>query len=255
MLMLILSPSKTMDFSRPTVLKNHTIPSFLKESQELIDILKQIDIRDLMKLMKLSPSLAEMNHERHTNWRVPFPEDKSLPAILAFKGDVYEGLRAEKFTISDFEFSMKHLRIVSGLYGLLRPLDLMMPYRLEMNTNLKNSRGKNLYKFWGNTITEELKKAMKENNANVLINLASSEYFKAINQKLISLPIITPVFLQSKGDKSSAVSMYTKKARGMMSRYIISNRISKADDIKSFNIDGYTFDQNMSSENNWFFSR
>ncbi|PKP18173.1 MAG: peroxide stress protein YaaA [Bacteroidetes bacterium HGW-Bacteroidetes-21] len=254
-MMLVLSPSKTMDFSRTSVMKNYTIPSFLKESQELIDILKQISVTDLMKLMKLSSSLAELNHERHQSWRVPFPEEKSRPAIFAFKGDVYEGLRAENFTVSDLEFSMKHLRILSGLYGLLRPLDLMMPYRLEMNTNLKNSQGKNLYKFWGDKITDEINKSMKEQGIHYLVNLASTEYFKAINQKLINVPVVSPVFIEKDHGRNTIVGIHTKKARGMMTHYIISNRITDAEDIKSFDRDGYQFDPKNSTELTWFFSR
>ncbi len=254
-MLILLSPSKTLDYKRLYPIKNNSIPSFLKESQELIDILKQLNKDDLKRMMKISEPLAQLNIERIHQWRIPFPENLIKPAIIAFKGDVYEGLRADKFTESDLTFSMKHLRILSGLYGLLRPLDSIMAYRLEMGISLKNSIGKNLYKFWGYKITLELNKAMAENNNNHVINLASAEYFKVINQKKLNFPIITPVFKELKSGSPVVVSIHAKRARGLLSNFIITNRLSKIEAIKEFNLEGYFFHPDYSTDNEWVFVR
>jgi hypothetical protein len=255
MLKILLSPSKTMDFKRPSVIKNHTIPSFIKESSELIDILKGLTREDLIKLMKISPSLAEMNRIRFRRWNFPFPEGEARPAVLAFRGDVYEGLRADKFTASDLEFAMKQVRILSGLYGLLRPLDMIMPYRLEMGTRLENEKGKNLYKFWGDKITSEINRSIKESGATHVINLASAEYFKAVQLKKLSHPLISPVFMEFKGSRYEVVAIHAKRARGLMTRFIITNRITTPEQMFEFSEEGYGYHAAMSDENTMVFVR
>lgn len=255
MLKVLLSPSKTMDFKRPYSIKNNTIPVFIKESQELADIVRNLKKADLIKLMKLSPSLADENFKRFRRWKFPYPEDSARPAILAFKGDVYEAMRADKFTASDLEFAMKQVRILSGLYGLLRPLDMIMPCRLEMGTKLANSKGRNLYKFWGDKITNEINNSIKETGASHVINLASAEYIKAVQVKKLIKPLIFPVFTESGGKKHEVVGINSKHTRGLMTRYIINNRIKDAEEIKEFNAERYAFDPDLSDESNWFFSR
>jgi len=255
MLKVLLSPSKTMDFKLQCTVKNNSIPVFIKESQELIDILRQLDKDELIKLMKISPSLASINYQRFKNWHFPFINGEALPAVFAFKGDVYEGLRADKFTLSDLEFAMKKIRIISGLYGLLRPLDLIMPYRLEMGTKLHNSKGKNLYKFWGDKITTEINKSVEETGANHIINLASAEYFKAINVKKLHKPLITPVFMEAKGGNYEVVGVHAKRARGLMASFIITNRIVNVEDLKEFKSEKYNYTSSMSTEYDWVFSR
>jgi len=252
-MLVILSPSKTLDYNSAWNLKNYTIPTFLKESLELNDILKQLNVEDLMKLMKISNSIAQLNFHRINDWRIPFSEEKAKPAILAFKGDVYEGLKADNFTLSDFEFSMKKLRILSGLYGILRPLDLIMPYRLEMGITLKNSKGKNLYKFWSDLITAELNKIMKNNSQELLVNLASAEYFKVINTKNIEKQIITPVFKELVDGKYVVIGIKAKKARGLMANYIIRNRISDIEKLKEFSKSGYYFNPDFSNNSELVF--
>jgi len=255
MLTILLSPSKTMDFKRPCVVKNNTIPSFINESQQLINLLKELDKDELIRLMKVSPSIANENFIRFRKWCFPFPEDQARPAVMAFKGDVYEGLKAEKFTASDLEFAMRHLRIISALYGLLRPLDLIMPYRLEMSVRLANSNGRTLYKYWGDKITDEVNKLMKENGSAFLVNLSSSEYFKSINLKKINRPVITPVFMEKNGNGYETIGIHSKRARGMMSRFLIMNRIRESEEIKEFCDENYKFNKGLSEENNWIFTR
>lgn len=255
MLKILLSPSKTMDFSRSCTVKNYTIPAFIKESQELIDLLKELGESDIEKLMKISPSLATLNYKRILQWRFPYPEGTARRAMLAFKGDVYEGLRAEKFTVSDLEFAMKSVRILSGLYGLLRPLDLIMAYRLEMGTKLENPQGRTLYKFWGSKITDEINKSIRESGATHVINLASAEYYKAVNLKKLSRPVITPVFMERKNGGFEVVGIHAKRARGLMTRFIIMNRITTPEDLKEFGDEQYFFNPDLSEESNWVFTR
>jgi uncharacterized protein len=255
MLKILLSPSRTMDFKRPYSIKNNTIPIFIKESQEIIEILKGLKKADLEKLMKVSPSLADENYKRFRRWKFPYPEDSARPAFIAFKGDVYEAMRADKFTASDLEFAMKQVKILSGLYGLLRPLDMIMPYRLEMGTKLINAKGRNLYKFWGDKITDEINNSVKETGASYVINLASVEYFKSVQVKKLTKPLISLVFTEIVGKKQEVFGIHSKRARGLMTRFIINNRIKEAEDIKEFNVEKYEFNPYLSDENNWVFSR
>jgi len=255
MLKILLSPSKTMDFSAPCLVKNYTIPAFIKESQELIDILKELSEKDLIHLMKISPALASLNRKRFRQWKFPYPEASARRAIFAFKGDVYEGLRADKFTVSDLDFAMKSVRILSGLYGLLRPLDLIMPYRLEMGIKLENPYGRTLYKFWGSKPTDEINKSAKETGATHIINLASTEYFKAVIPKKLKQPIITPVFMERKNGSFEVVGIHAKRARGLMTRFIVTNRITRPDDLKNFSDEHYFFNPDISDESTWAFTR
>jgi cytoplasmic iron level regulating protein YaaA (DUF328/UPF0246 family) len=205
--------------------------------------------------MGLSDNLGALNYERFQAWDRPFTEDNAKPAILAFKGDVYKGLDADSMTEKQLEWAQGHLRILSGLYGLLRPMDLMQPYRLEMGTKFANQRGKDLYQFWGNIITDEINSLLSNAKSPVLLNLASNEYFKSVQQKNIAGRIVTPVFMDKKGDKYKIISFYAKKARGLMSAFIIKNKITAVDGIKKFNVDGYSFNSAMTDGDSWVFIR
>lgn len=251
----LISPAKTLDFeTQPSTTKSST-PESLKHSKELVDILKQESAAKLSKLMGISPKLAELNVERFKTWKTPFTCENSKQAILAFKGDVYLGLNAEKYSLRDFNFAQKHLRILSGLYGALKPLDLIQPYRLEMGTRLKTRHGKNLYQFWGDRITQCIQCELQSHKNKTLVNLASNEYFKSVNSKLLESPVVTPVFKDYSKGTYKVMSFFAKKARGTMTSYIINNRIDKPDQIKDFDVDGYRFDANYSSDQEWVFTR
>lgn len=251
----LISPAKTLDFeTQPSTIKSST-PESLKHSKELVDILKQESAAKLSKLMGISPKLAELNVERFKTWKTPFTCENSKQAILAFKGDVYLGLNAEKYSLRDFNFAQKHLRILSGLYGALKPLDLIQPYRLEMGTRLKTRHGKNLYQFWGDRITQSIQCELQGHKNKTLINLASNEYFKSVNSKLLESPVVTPVFKDYSKGTYKVMSFFAKKARGTMTSYIVNNRIDKPDRIKDFDVDGYRFDSNYSSDQEWVFTR
>ena len=252
---LVISPAKTLDFESAPVTKTHSNPSFLANSQQLIDQLKELSQADVASLMKLSDKLAALNVARFGSWETPFTPENAKQAILAFKGDVYTGLDAEHFSEDDFSFAQDHLRILSGLYGLLKPLDLIQPYRLEMGTKFANSRGKNLYEFWDMLLTDTLNKEFSNKKEPVLINLASNEYFKAIKVKSLQAEIITPVFKDWKNGQYKMISFYAKKARGLMAAYIIKNRLKDPEQLKCFDSEGYYFSQEQSTGNEWFFLR
>jgi uncharacterized protein len=254
-MLIVISPAKTLDYETPPVTKSHTKPAMLKQSQALIDILRNYSALDLAELMKLSMKLAELNFERYHEWKPPFNTKNAKQAVLAMKGDVYTGLDAESLTEADFEFAQQHLRILSGLYGVLRPLDLMQPYRLEMGTKLPNPQGSDLYSFWGEAITHAVNKALKAQGDDILINLASNEYFKSIKPKLIEGRLITPQFKEKKDGTYRMIGVYAKRARGLMSRYIIENRLQDADEIKGFKTDGYRFSKQQSKDDQWVFIR
>ena len=205
--------------------------------------------------MGLSDKLGALNYERFQEWQTPFSTDNAKQAILAFKGDVYQGLDAENMSSEELNWAQDNLRILSGLYGLLRPLDLMQPYRLEMGTKFANNRGANLYQFWGDIITKQLNKLLSASPKSVLINLASNEYFKSVQSKNLDAEIITPVFMDQKGDKYKIISFFAKRARGLMSAFIIKNKISDPQQLKTFDIDGYKYNAAMSEGNKWVFCR
>ena len=254
-MLMVIPPAKTLDFETPAKTKVSTQPDFLDQSQLLIDQLRELSPSDISGLMSISDKLGNLNFDRFLNWHTPFDVDNAKQAVLAFKGDVYTGLDAESFNGKDFKFAQKHLRILSGLYGLLRPLDYIQPYRLEMGTKFANEGGDNLYQFWGEQITDAMNAQLKKSNSEVLLNLASNEYFKSIQQKNINADIITPVFKDLKNGKYKIISFYAKKARGLMSAYVIKNQLTDVEDIKQFDTDGYRYNAAMSSAREWVFTR
>ncbi len=254
MLMLI-SPAKKLDVETPPVIKKSTQATMLDDAELLIDELRKLAPQDVSALMGISDKLGLLNYQRYQDWQQPFSGDNAKQALLSFKGDVYVGLDAESFSSQDFSFAQKHLRILSGLYGLLRPLDLMQAYRLEMGTRFQNSRGKDLYQFWGSKITDEINSQLKNNKSDHLVNLASNEYFKSVKPKELKSEIITPIFKDCKNGQYKIISFYAKKARGLMANYIIKNKITQAEDIKAFDLEGYEYSEALSKGNDWIFTR
>ncbi len=254
-MLIVISPAKTLDFETPATTKKHTTPDFLEHSQVLLEQLRTLSPADIADLMGVSDKIAVLNYDRFQRWQAPFDTGNAKQAVLAFKGDVYTGLDAADFTTLEFNFAQKHLRILSGLYGMLRPLDLMQAYRLEMGTRLVNQRGNNLYGFWGETITQAVNKQLKKINSGVLVNLASNEYFKVLQTKAINAEIITPVFKDLKAGKYKIISFYAKKARGLMSAYIIKHQLEDVEDIKQFDTGGYRYNSAMSTASEWVFTR
>ncbi len=253
-MLMVISPAKTLDYESPLATEEHTQPMFLDAACELIDQLKELEPHQVSNLMSISDKLGQLNADRFSSWHTPFTPNNARQAVLAFKGDVYTGLDAESFQPGDFSFAQSHLRVLSGLYGVLRPLDLMQPYRLEMGTRLKNSRGKDLYAFWGQTLTNTLNGELA-NDDGVLVNLASNEYFKSIQTKALEGRIVTPQFKDWKNGQYKMISFYAKKARGLMCRYAIQNRITQVGDLKGFNLEGYRFSDEQSSGDSWIFLR
>lgn len=254
-MLVVISPAKTLDYETPLATTIHTIPTFLDDAEILINELRALSPLQVSELMGISPQLGDLNFGRYLNWQRPFDLDNARQAVLAFKGDVYLGLHVQALNQKDLQWAQNHLRILSGLYGLLRPLDLMQPYRLEMGTRFANSRGANLYKFWGDKITEGLNVALQRHRQPLLVNLASNEYFRAVRADRLAAEVITPVFKDWKGGKYKVVSFYAKKARGLMSAYIIKNRLEKVDAIKNFAGDGYAYNAALSSAREWVFTR
>ncbi|MEN7463335.1 peroxide stress protein YaaA [Pantoea dispersa] len=254
-MLMVISPAKTLDYESPLATSRFTQPALLEKSQQLIDVARDLSPAQIASLMGISDKLAHLNADRFSQWQPPFSLDNARQAILAFKGDVYTGLQAETFSEADFDFAQKHLRMLSGLYGLLRPLDLMQPYRLEMGIKLANPAGKDLYSFWGDLLTQKLNDALAEQGDDVLINLASDEYFKAIKPKQLNAELVKPVFLDEKNGKFKVISFYAKKARGLMSRYVIEKRLTKPTQLKKFDVDGYFFDAAESKGNELIFKR
>lgn len=255
-MLLVISPAKSLDFSIQKNIEGTSLPPFLQESKILVEKLRQFHPEELSKLMNISAKLAELNYERFVKWHLPFNTDNAQPAIFVFKGDVYQGIDIESFNKDDLLFANQHLRILSGLYGVLKPLDLIQEYRLEMGTKLKNSKGKNLYEFWGDKISSEINQAIEQSSGEkVLINLASNEYFKSIQKKKLNYEIITPIFKDYKNGQYKIISFFAKKARGMMSRFIIQNKIKNSEDIKAFNLADYHFNEELSKEKEWVFTR
>jgi len=250
----LVSPAKTLDYESPLATDTYTQPRFTEQSQQLIETLRKLSVQDVAELMKLSDKLASLNVARYQSWELKHTPDNARPAVLAFKGDVYTGLDAESFSEADFSFAQQHLRILSGLYGVLRPLDLLEPYRLEMGTRLKTASGDNLYQFWGDRITAALNEELKAAD-DVVINLASNEYFKAVQPKALNARLITPVFKDFKNGQYKIISFYAKKARGLMSRYIIQNRLDTPEAIKAFDLEGYYFSPEQSKGDIWVFLR
>jgi cytoplasmic iron level regulating protein YaaA (DUF328/UPF0246 family) len=241
-MLVVISPAKKLDYSSSIEAPLFSQPALLDHAEELALGLKTLAPQDVSSLMHLSDKLGALNYERFQEWQTPFDTNNARAAVLAFKGDVYQGLDAESMSAEDLHWAQDHLRILSGLYGVLRPLDLMQAYRLEMGTKFANPRGKDLYQFWGDVITAELNRT----ESSVLVNLASNEYFKSVRKKDISARIVTPVFMDKKDDKYKIISFYAKKARGLMSRYIIQKRITQIEQINQFDSDGYVYNAALS---------
>jgi cytoplasmic iron level regulating protein YaaA (DUF328/UPF0246 family) len=254
-MLLVVSPAKKLDFESPLATNKNSQASLLNHSEILIERCRELSPDQIASLMKLSDKLAGLNAARFGEWSLPFTPENARPAVLAFNGDVYSGLDANTFSDDDFDFAQQHFRILSGLYGLLKPLDLMQAYRLEMGTKLDNARGSNLYQFWGDIITNELNQALAQQGDDVLINLASNEYFKAVNKKSLNATIITPQFKDWKNGQYKMISFFAKKARGLMARYIIQNQISDVEQLRKFDLAGYQFNSDFSQGNELVFTR
>ncbi|GJL34251.1 hypothetical protein PUATCC27989T_03650 [Phytobacter ursingii] len=254
-MLILISPAKTLDYQSELATTRYTQPELLDHSQQLIKVARKLSAQQIKALMGISDKLADLNATRFHDWQPDFTPKNARQAILAFKGDVYTGLQAETFTEADFDFAQQHLRMLSGLYGVLRPLDLMQPYRLEMGIRLENAKGKDLYQFWGETITNTLNDAIKAQGDDIVVNLASDEYFKSVKTQKLNAQIIKPVFLDEKNGKFKVISFYAKKARGLMSRYIIENRLTKPEQLTTFDSEGYFFDEALSGKGELVFKR
>ncbi|MGB0404163.1 MAG: peroxide stress protein YaaA [Salibacteraceae bacterium] len=254
-MIVVLSPAKTLNFENPSKSVEFTDPPLLEESEKIMNALKKKSVKKLIELQGISQNLGEINFERNQVWSTSNNPGNSKQAISAFKGDVYVGLNEEDFTESDYNYAQKHLRILSGLYGILKPLDRIQPYRLEMGTPFKNSRGKNLYEFWKMRITDVINVDFEKEESPVLVNLASDEYFKGLKSKSIKARIVQPVFMDMKNGKYKVISFFAKKARGMMTRFIIKNKLNDVEQVKAFDSEGYLFNKEMSTETKWYFTR
>jgi cytoplasmic iron level regulating protein YaaA (DUF328/UPF0246 family) len=251
----VISPAKTLDFETPSTTRDVSQPDFLTDSQALIDILRDYSPQQISDLMGISDKLAGLNAARFADWQPPFSLEKAKPAAQAFQGDVYTGLEADTFSDAENRYAQQHLRILSGLYGLLRPLDLIQPYRLEMGTKLPNPAGKDLYAYWKPTLTTALDAAIAESGSKVLVNLASNEYFKAVDARKLDARVITPVFKDEKNGAFKIISFYAKKARGLMSAWIIRQQVNDPDALKDFDVAGYRFDAAASQGDTFVFTR
>ena len=254
-MLIVLSPAKTLDFEKQKFTKRHSQPIFLDDSATLIDCLRQYSARKLADLMGMGDDLARQTHERFAEWSRPFTPANAKQAALAFRGPAFVGLDAGAYSAKDFRRAQGSLRILSGLHGILKPLDLIQPYRLEMATRLTSPRGKNLYEFWGNRITEALNADLEKMKQPVLVNLASQEYFKTVKAKLLDAPVFTLAFKENRNGTFKAVSAFSKKARGLMASYIIQNGLGDVDDVKAFDVDGYRYHAKLSSTDEYVFTR
>ena len=246
-MLIVLSPAKSLDYESPVKTRKFTQPQFLDDAEKLVSTLRDYNPDQLSELMNISPKLGELNVERYANWHQPFDTDNARQAAFAFTGDVYVGLDINSLSAADLDFAQKHLRILSGLYGVLRPLDLMQPYRLEMGTSLQTEAGINLYQFWGSRVTDALNACLEKQKQPVLVNLASNEYFRSVKEKALSADVISPVFKDYKNGQYKVISFYAKKARGMMAAWIIQNRVTRADDLQGFDVAGYKYSTRESS--------
>jgi len=254
-MLITISPAKKLDYVTPVPVADYSQPEQMDKASELIAVMREKDSFEIADLMKLSMKLADLNMQRYQDWHTPFTPDNARQALFAFAGDVYQGIDAATLSTDDIGFAQQHLRILSGLYGVLRPLDLMQPYRLEMGTRLATNHGRNLYQFWDDTITDSINRALADQGDDILINLASKEYFSSINTANIRGRIITPVFKDLRKGVYRIISFNAKKARGLMSRFIIQHRISDAETIKTFNLADYSYNGELSSEHTFVFTR
>ncbi|MBY0569685.1 MAG: peroxide stress protein YaaA [Burkholderiaceae bacterium] len=254
-MLIVLSPAKSLDFQTPISTNISTVPELLDEAEELVSISRGLSELDLIKLMEISPALARLNVDRFRLWTKTPDSNRSRQAIFAFNGDVYEGLNAASLQAHHLTYLQKHVRILSGLYGVLRPMDQLQAYRLEMGTSLMTPRGKNLYQFWGQKVTDLLNGQLRSLNEKVLINLASEEYFKVVKPASLDADIINPVFQDWKNGRYKIISFYAKRARGLMARYCAENAIADPELLKNFNVDGYLYDEEASAHGRWVFRR
>ncbi|GJH28085.1 peroxide stress protein YaaA [Caballeronia sp. EK] len=255
-MIIVLSPAKSLDYETPAHIKKHTLPQFVDDAAELIDGLRELSPQQIGGMMGISDQLAALNFQRYAEWSKTFDAHNSKQAVLAFNGDVYEGFAAKTLSAGDLDFAQNHVRVLSGLYGLLRPLDLLQPYRLEMGTKFPNARGKDLYAFWGERITAALNEQLKkQRGARVLVNCASGEYFKSVRPKLLAAPVISPVFEDWKGGRYKIISFHAKRARGLMARFAVENRVDEPEALKSFDSEGYKFDPKASNDTTYVFRR
>lgn len=252
-MLFLISPAKTLDFESSSLTDNASQPEFIEESSQLIDIMREYSWEEISSMMKVSEKIAKLNVDRYQDWQTPFDLQNAKQAIFAFKGDVYTGLAVEAMDAKGLDYLQVNLRILSGLYGLLKPLDLMQAYRLEMGTKLSHPKCQDLYQFWGDKITDQVNAELTKHDC--VINLASNEYFKAIKEKQLDKKLITPVFKDEKNGKYKIISFYAKKARGLMVRFASDKQITDAQDLKNFNYDGYAYDDSESSELTWVFKR
>ena len=248
-MLVLVSPAKTLDYESDLSVKDFTVASHLSDSKLLIDELQKKSPDDLSSLMGLSEKLSQLNFERNMNWARPYkPSETARQAIFAFKGDVYQGLDAISLSKAEINYTQKNLCILSGLYGFLKPLDLMYPYRLEMGTKMQNKRGENLYEFWGSKVTKSINSLAKENKSKAIVNLASVEYFSVLKRDQLDLPIISPIFKDYKNGQYKIISFFAKKARGTMTRFIMQNKVKKIEDLNDFNLDGYSYSKKDSEK-------
>lgn len=244
-MLILISPAKKLDYEAPPVTERYSQPQFLDQSQLLVDQLKALGPHELGSLMHLSDKLAALNFERYAEWQQPFAPDNAKQAVLAFRGDVYAGMDADSMDAATLDYAQQHLRILSGLYGVLRPLDLMQAYRLEMGTSLQNERGKDLYAFWGERITAKLNSDLAESGSGLVVNLASNEYFKSVKKKALDGQLITPAFKDWKNGQYKMISFFAKKARGMMTRYLLEQRVERAEGVLDFAEGGYAYNAEL----------
>jgi uncharacterized protein len=254
-MLIVISPAKTLDFKSPPKIKEFTIPDFIEDSAKLAEKLRKLKPGKLAELMDISASLAALNHQRYQMWHLPFTPENAKQAVLAFNGDVYAGLKAPTLAEKKLIMSQEKLRILSGLYGVLRPLDLIQPYRLEMGTRLGAGRSKDLYGFWRKKVTVKIQEAIEESGSRILVNLASNEYFKVIDQKKLDAELVTPVFKEMKNGEYKVISIFAKKARGLMTRFILENEIDDPTDLQAFDMDGYQYNPRLSRPESPVFSR
>lgn len=254
-MIVILSPAKRLNFEMPNLAGKHSVPGYLDDSAKIVNVLKKYSAKKLQKLMDINDNLAESNFDRFQNWEPELNETVARPAILAFRGDVYLGMDPQSFGRDDFDFAQDHVRILSGLHGILKPLDLIRPYRLEMGTSLKVGRSKNLYEFWQKKITDDIVKSDSFVRDKTIINLASKEYFTAVDTKKTGGRIIEPAFKEYRNGSYKPVHIFMKRARGLMTSYIVKNRIQNADKLKLFNLDGYEYNDQLSKGDQWVFTR
>jgi hypothetical protein len=254
-MLIVISPAKTLNMEVPAPSDFYTTPQYLEKSQQIINTIKKKNTKKLEELMGISTQLAQLNYERFQKWHYPYTPDEAKQAVFAFRGDVYTGLDIDSFSADQLIYTQDRLRVLSGLYGVLKPMDLILPYRLEMGTSLSIGRKRNLYEFWNAVITHEIKEAINSQNDDILVNLASNEYFKSIDKKKLNAQIITPVFKDFKNGQYKMISFFAKKARGMMSRFILQNKLTNVEDLKHFEADGYFFNDKLSTQANPTFTR